>query len=85
MKLNMYGISSCHDCVDAESILLEKNVQLNYLDFSKSALHLKTFMKLRDTLPIMEEVRNGGYIGIPLFQFEDGSMTLNLQDVIDRI
>ncbi len=57
MRVNMYGIGSCHDCVDAEKILLEKNVQLNYLDFSKSALHLKSFLKLRDTLPLMEEVR----------------------------
>lgn len=85
MRVNMYGIGSCHDCVDAEKILLEKNVQLNYLDFSKSALHLKSFLKLRDTLPLMEEVREGGYIGIPLFQLEDGTLTLNLQDVLDRL
>ena len=38
MRVNMYGIGSCHDCVDAEKILLEKNVQLNYLDFSKSVI-----------------------------------------------
>jgi len=85
MKINMYGVSSCHDCVDAEKILLEKNVKLNYLDFSTSALSLKTFLKLRDSLPLFEEVRQNGYIGIPLFQFEDGSMTLDLEEVLKRI
>ena len=50
-----------------------------------AALHLKSFLKLRDTLPLMEEVREGGYIGIPLFQLEDGTLTLNLQDVLDRL
>ena len=85
MKINMYGVSSCHDCVDAEKILLEKMVKLNYLDFSTSALGLKTFLKLRDSLPLFEEVRQNGYIGIPLFQFEDGSMTLDLEEVLKRI
>ena len=85
MKLNMYGMASCQDCVDAEKILLEKEVALNYLDFGKSIRNLKIFLKLRDTLPLFDEVRLSGNVGIPLFQFEDGSLTLDLEEVLKRL
>ena len=78
----MYGIKSCHDCVDAEKLLNNHHIDFEYLDFAKEPLYLKEFLQLRDKDSFFEEVRNSGYIGIPCFIFEDGTMSLDINDVI---
>ena len=37
MKITMYGIRSCHDCVDAEKLLNEKGISFDYYDFATDA------------------------------------------------
>lgn len=84
MAVKMYGIKSCHDCVDAENLLKEKKIAYEYLDFANEALHLKSFIELRDKDPFFEEVRENGYIGIPCFIYEDGTMTFDINDVLEK-
>lgn len=84
MSVKMYGINSCHDCIDAENILNKKNIKFEYLDFAKEPLYLKSFLQLRDKDPFFKEVRENGYIGIPCFLYEDGTMTFNVNDVITK-
>ena len=36
MQITMYGIRSCHDCVDAENLLKEKKISFTYLDFAEN-------------------------------------------------
>ena len=43
MQITMYGIRSCHDCVDAEKLLNEKQVAFTYLDFAENPVWLKEF------------------------------------------
>ena len=74
--LKIYGSMLCPDCVRCREDLDRAGVEYEYLDFSDSLLHLKEFLKLRDTLPVFEQVRAGGMIGIPCIVREDGSVTL---------
>ena len=46
---------------------------------------MKRFLKLRDTMNLFAGVREGHTIGIPLFQFEDGTFTLNQQEAYQKM
>ena len=82
MAIKMYGIKSCHDCVDAEKLLSDNLVDFDYLDFAEEPLYLKEFLQLRDNDSFFEEVRKNGYIGIPFFVLEDGTKTFDIKEVI---
>ena len=84
MKITMYGIRSCHDCVDAEKLLREKNIPFEYLDFATDPVWLKEFIQLRDLSPLFEEVRKNGWIGIPYFELEDGTKTFDVEEVVRK-
>ena len=81
MKITMYGIRSCHDCVDAEKLLNEKGIAFDYYDFATDPIWLKEFLQLRDKAPEFEAVRANGWIGIPYFVLEDGTKTFDVEEV----
>lgn len=84
MQITMYGIRSCHDCVDAENLLKEKKIPFTYLDFAENPVWLKEFLQLRDRSPLFEEVRKNGWIGIPYFELEDGTKTFDVKEVAEK-
>ena len=43
---------------------------------------LRTYLALRESSPLYESVRENGSIGIPAFVLEDGTVTLDLADVL---
>ena len=63
--LKIYGSMLCPDCVQCRADLDAAGVSYEYLDFSEHLLHLKEFLKLRDSHPAFESARAGGFIGIP--------------------
>ncbi len=85
MKVIMYGTNACPDCVHAQEVLREKNVRCLYLDWTNSTANLKRFLKLRDTEALFDEVKEKGNIGIPCFQMEDGTLTLDLEEVLRKV
>ena len=84
MKVIMYGIRSCHDCVDAEKLLNERNIPFTYYDFATDPVWLKEFIQIRDKSPLFKAVRENGWIGIPYFELEDGTKTFDVQEVISK-
>lgn len=84
MKVIMYGTNACPDCVEAEQLLKEKNIKFLYLESSNNIGNLKRFLQLRDTNPIFDEVKKAGSVGVPCFQFEDGTLTLDVNDVLAK-
>ena len=85
MKIILFGTNACPDCVEAVKILEEKNAQYTYLEFSESTANLKRFLKLRDTESIFDDVKKNGKIGVPCFKLSDGTLTLNLNDVLEKL
>ena len=63
-------------------MLDEKKIPYDYKNISESLLELKAFLKIRDTDPAFIPVKEGGYIGVPCFVREDGSVTLSLEGVL---
>ena len=85
MKLIVYGTTACPDCVEAIQKLDEKKADYVYLEFSNNMPNLKRFLKLRDTEAIFDTVKEQGKVGVPCFKLEDGTLTLNLEEVLDKI
>lgn len=84
MKVIMYGTNACPDCVEAEQLLKEQGIQYLYLEWTNNIGYLKRFLKLRDTNSLFDSVKAGGGIGIPCFQLEDGSLTLDVQEILSK-
>lgn len=80
--LKIYGSMMCPDCVRCREELDAAGVAYEYLDFAESLLHLKGFLKLRDTEAVFAKVREDGKIGIPCILRPDGSVTLNWEEEI---
>ncbi|MCF2683574.1 glutaredoxin domain-containing protein [Faecalicatena contorta] len=85
MKLIVYGTNACPDCVEAIQKLDERKADYVYLEFSNNMQNLKRFLKLRDTEAIFDAVKEQGKVGIPCFKLEDGTLTLDLEEVLDKI
>ena len=48
--------------------------------FAEKTANLKAFLKLRDSSPLFDSVRQEGGIGIPCIQREDGSITFDWEE-----
>lgn len=81
----MMGTNVCPDCIEALKILDEKKIQYTYLEFSESTDNLKKFLKYRDTEDIFANARAEGNIGVPCFELSDGTLTLSLEEVLEKI
>lgn len=78
--LKIYGSMLCKDCVQCEKDLNEAGVAFEFHDFADELLALKEFLKLRDSEPVFDPVREQGFIGIPCIVREDGSVTLDWKE-----
>ena len=75
--LKVYGMSICPDTVECCEALTRAGVEYEFLDFAEKTANLKAFLKLRDSSPLFDSVRQEGGIGIPCIQREDGSITFD--------
>lgn len=80
--IKIYGTMLCKDCVQCRQELDRAGVCYEYLDFADSILYLKEFLKLRDSLPLFTQVKEAGGIGVPCILLEDGTVTLDWQELL---
>ena len=73
----IYGSMLCPDCVECCKDLDAAGCAYTFCDFSDDLRHLKEFLKLRDSLPIFDELKQQGKIGIPCLLHADGTVTLS--------
>lgn len=78
--IRIYSMEACPDCVSVkEQVKGAEGFQI--VDIGETTGNLKEFLKLRDTNPVFEPVRRDGRIGIPCFVKEDGTVTLQPEEV----
>lgn len=82
--LKIYGSMLCKDCVACVEDLKKENVEFEFLDFADSLLHLKEFLKIRDGSALFDGVREQGSIGIPTILREDGTVTLDWEEFLEK-
>lgn len=82
--IKIYGSMLCPDCVKCREDLDRVGMNYEYLDFSENLRNLKEFLGIRDNSPLFDGVRREGKIGIPCIQREDGSVTLEWTEFLNK-
>lgn len=79
----MIKIYSMKTCLDCKYIYpqVENDHNFQVIDIGEHVRLLKEFLRLRDNNAAFNESRKHGYVGIPCFVREDGSVTLRPEDV----
>ena len=78
--LKIYGSMMCPDCVQCKNDLDKAGVAYEYLDFSEHLGNLKEFLEL----PLFDEVKKNGSIGIPCILRDDGTVTLDWSEYVGQ-
>lgn len=84
MKPVLYFADWCPDTAPFKAKLEKLGVEYIPFDITKSGAALKAFLKLRDTLPIFDTVKEKGAIGIPALLLEENRIILDLVE-LDQI
>lgn len=84
MKVTVIGSHLCPDTLYALGRLVEKKVEIDFKDLSASLPDLKVYLARRESDPLYTAVREKGGIGIPCFVREDGTATLDLEEILGR-
>lgn len=77
--IKIYGTKTCTDCTAVHQ-QADGNPQYEFIDVGEHVRHLKAFLRLRDTSPVFDQAKREGYIGIPCFVLEDGTVTLSAEE-----
>lgn len=84
MKVTVIGSHLCPDTLYALCKLAEKKADIDFKNLSASLPDLKLYLAERENNEMYEAVRKAGGIGIPFFQLEDGTKTMDLDEVLGR-
>jgi len=63
--MKYYGSHNCPDCVNFRSYLDLNDIPYEFIDINRNMANLKEFLRLRDTDPVFEAVKENGSVGIP--------------------
>ena len=77
--IKIYSMPTCRDCIYVGT-QLEGRTDVEVIDIGSHVKNLKEFLALRDSLPLFDEVKARGGVGIPCFVLEDGTVTLTPED-----
>ncbi|MCC0694593.1 glutaredoxin [Clostridioides sp. ES-S-0048-02] len=82
MKVTVVGSHLCPYTLYALNELIGATIHVDFKNLSASLQDLKEYLSLRDDLEIYSEIGNMGRLGIPCFILEDGTKTLDLNEVL---
>lgn len=71
--IRAYVMSTCNDCIDIIDQLRDDD-RIEVIDIGEHVKNLKEFLRLRDNNKSFDEIRMNGYVGVPCFIKEDGSV-----------
>ncbi len=82
MKLIVYGTRNCQDTVEALETFARNGIDVDFRDIDKDTKTMKEFLALRDTKEIFAPVRECHKIGVPCVIKENGTMTLDWEEIV---
>lgn len=80
--MKIYGSKLCEDCRNCRSDLDKAGISYEFLDITEELQYLKEFLKIRDTNPLYQEIREKGGIGIPCIIQDNEEVTLEWLSLI---
>ena len=84
MKITVIGSHLCPDTLYALNRLMEAGVEVNYQDILSCHAVLRTYLNLRETSELYADIRGTQRLGVHCFQREDGTMTLDLNEILTK-
>lgn len=78
--VKVFTMQTCPDCVAVKE-QIKNDPHFEIIDIGEHIKNLKQFLALRDNNPGFDNAKKNGYVGIPCFVLEDGSITFSLKDV----
>jgi len=84
MKVTVVGTHLCPGTLGALNKLYEADIPVEFKDIISNHSELRMYLHLRDTSELYADIRGTERIGIPLFIFEDGTMTMDLAEVLQK-
>lgn len=79
--VTIYGLPTCPECDFIYEQVQGRETEFTFVNIGAHVAHLKQFMRLRDGSALFETAKKEGYIGIPCFVREDGSITFSPEEV----
>lgn len=76
--IKMYGTMICSTTVRADKALRKNKVEVEYIDVTANMSNMKEFLKLRDTRPEFDQIKDDGKAGFPTFLLDDGSIVFDV-------
>ncbi len=77
----VYVMATCPDCTQVKAQLAD-NPRYELIDIGDHVRNLKEFLRLRDNNSAFDEAKAHGWIGIPCFLLEDGTIRFSMDDVV---
>lgn len=79
--IKVFVMGTCSDCTQVKS-QLAGNSKYELIDIGEHVKNLKQFLHLRDNNHAFDEIKAQGYVGIPCFVMEDGTIKFSLDDIV---
>lgn len=79
--IKIYGLPTCPGCDFVHEQVQGREDEFTFINIGSHVMKLKEFMRLRDSHPAFDDAKKNGYIGIPCFVKEDGSLTFSPEEV----
>ena len=83
MRVTVLGSHLCPDTIYAIHQLAAAGVDTKYRDILSCHADLRYYLSIRETSDLYASIRGTERLGVPLFVREDGSMTLELKDILE--
>ncbi|MGN0294408.1 MAG: glutaredoxin [Lachnospiraceae bacterium] len=82
MKVTVIGSHLCPDTLYALNQLSAAGAEISFKDILSCHADLMSYLMLRDTSDVYAEIRGKERLGVPCFVCEDGSVTLDINEVL---
>ena len=82
MKVTVIGSHLCPDTLYALNRLAGAGAEVEFKDILSCHAALQDYLELRESSPLYEGIRGTRRLGVPCFVKEDGTATLELNDIL---
>ena len=79
MQIKLYGSQHWPGCPGVKEVLLQRNIEFDYIEITDSMKNLKEFLKLRDKDDAFKITKRVHAVGIPMLLI-DGVVHLNITE-----
>ena len=77
--IKVYVTDSCPDCTQVKAQAIN-DPRFEVINIGEHVKNLKQFIALRDNNSAFDDAKAGGYLGIPCFVMEDGSVSFSFDE-----